>query len=95
MKLGVSVVAFVITPGVPDAPVMLVHTIELASDTVTKLGKVKVSAHIVISLNGATIVGFLLIKMVIASVTATCGQAAFGIADIVKVTEEVSAEPRV
>ena len=40
--------------------------------------------------------GFLLIKIVIASVAATCvsAQAALGRAEIVNVTEEVSAEPK-
>ena len=94
VKLGVSELGFTITLLFPTG-VVFVQRIELASVVVIKSGKVNVSAHNVISLSEAKIVGFLFIKIVISSVTATCGQAAFGIADIVNVTEEVSADPNV
>ena len=95
VKIGVSVESLLKIPGVA-VPVVFVQRIEPASETVTKSGNVKVSAHIVVSFWEATMLGFLLIKIVIASVAATCvsAQAALGRAEIVNVTEEVSAEPK-
>ena len=58
VKIGVSVVAFVNTPGVPETPVVFVHKILFPLFTVTKSGIVKVSPHIVISFDVATIAGF-------------------------------------
>ena len=93
MKIGVSVVAFVKVPRVP--PVVSAHWILELLLTVTKSGRVKVSPHMVIAFVEVIILGFWWIVMVIESVTATWGQFAFGKTDIVKVTLEVSFEPKI
>ena len=95
VKVGVSVVVFVKVPGVPEATVILVHNKLLLLETVTKSGNVNVSPHIEITFDVVIIAGFWLIVMVIASVTATCGQFELGNTDMVKVTLEVSFEPKI
>ena len=95
VKVGVSVVAFVNVPGVPDTPVILVHNKLLLLETVTKSGSVNVSPHIEITFDVVEIAGFWLIVIVIASVTATCWQFELGNTDMVKVTLEVSLVPNI
>ena len=95
VNIGVSELAFVNSPGVPEAPLVFVHKILSALFTVTKSGIVKVSPHIIILFCKVVIVGFWLIVITIVSVTGTCRQLAFGNTDIVNVTLEISFDPKI
>ena len=93
-KIGVSDEALLTTPGAPTAPIgLFVQRIELASETVTKLGKVKVSAHRVISSEDDVITGFLFIENVMVLWSVLELQLPIPSAFKVKVTDVLSAEP--
>ena len=90
--LGVSELGFIIILLLPTK-VVFVQRIEFALFTVIKSGKVKVSAHNVISVLEAIIVGFFCTVISIWSVTSPGEQFILGITRIVKVTVDKSFGP--